>query len=371
MQTILIVGTPGECADLEYATGFRAPDPVVFLDSPRGRHLVVSALECERARRTTRHIEIWTPEMLGLTGAKRRRLEDWALKLLKMEKITRVTVPSAFPHGIARRLERAGIRVLAAKQDMFPSRAVKTAGELRKMAESQQAAVIAMRAAINLIAHAEITGSGYLRARERYLTSEDVRRMMRATLLEHDCFCADTIVAAGKHAADPHEKGNGRLRANEAIVIDVFPRHLEHGYCGDLTRTVLRGTASPMLKKMYQAVKAAQSAALDCVRPGVACATVHKRAAAELARRGFNTTVTGEKRVGFIHSVGHGVGLAIHEAPALAAGAGKRRLRSGNVITIEPGLYYPEIGGARIEDTIVVTPRGWRYLAPCERKFEV
>ena len=73
--------------------------------------------------------------------------------------------------------------------------------------------------------------------------------------------------------------------------------------------------------------------------------------------------------MGFIHGTGHGVGLAIHEPPWVSRAEG--RLRSGNVITVEPGLYYPGVGGVRIEDTVVVTTGGWRYLAPCERKFEV
>jgi Xaa-Pro aminopeptidase len=152
--------------------------------------------------------------------------------------------------------------------------------------------------------------------------------------------------------------------------MDIFPQHLEHGYWGDLTRTVVRGKAPARLRRMYQAVRAAQAAALAAIRPGVKCATVHERAAAEMKRRGFATVMEGAEASGFIHGTGHGVGLSIHEEPALADGV-DGRLRAGHVVTVEPGLYYPGFGGVRIEDTVVVTPGGWRYLAPCEKRLEV
>jgi Xaa-Pro aminopeptidase len=196
-----------------------------------------------------------------------------------------------------------------------------------------------------------------------------VQKTITRVLMDHHCLSRDTIVAGGTQAADPHEKGHGPLRAHEAIVIDIFPKHQDHGYWGDLTRTVVRGRATAGLRRMYHAVRMAQSAALNAVKPGVRCATVHRRAAAELEMRGFKTTTVDGRRVGFIHGTGHGVGLEIHERPSL--GLGKDRLKSGHVITIEPGLYYPEHGGIRIEDTIVVTHKGWRYLVPCERRFEV
>ena len=96
---------------------------------------------------------------------------------------------------------------------------------------------------------------------------------------------------------------------------------------------------------------------------------MHQAAAAELDRRGYVTEVRDGTPVGFIHSTGHGVGLAIHEAPSL--GRSETRLKRGQVVTVEPGLYYPELGGIRIEDTVVVTASGYRNLVACEKPFEV
>jgi len=118
---------------------------------------------------------------------------------------------------------------------------------------------------------------------------------------------------------------------------------------------------------MYAGVKAAQAAALDCLKPGVKCSTVHRHVTEEFKRRGFETLVG--SGTGFIHSTGHGVGLAVHEEPSV--GNNPERLRTGHVLTIEPGLYYAGIGGVRIEDTVVITKDGWQYLVPCEKRLEL
>jgi len=363
---VLLVGSSRNCPDLEYASGFRAADPVVFLQRGTGKYLVVPPMEQGRAEKLD-GLTVLTPGDIGIGRKKRRGISEWALGLLKHLDVRRVTVPFSFPHGVAERLRKSGHRVDIAGGPVFPGRAVKTPAEIRKIRQSQQAAVIAMRAAVSMISHSHVDRHGILKRGTRALTAEDVRRTITVKLLEHDGFCSDAIVACGKQAADPHTVGAGPLRANEAIVIDIYPQHLEHGYWGDLTRTVVKGGAPPRLKKMYQAVRAAQTKALACIKPGVKCATVHRAAVAEFDRRGFGASGTAKE--GFIHSTGHGVGLAIHEAPSLAPGGS--RLRSGHVVTVEPGLYYRDIGGIRIEDTVVVTAGGWRHLVPCEKRLEV
>ena len=237
------------------------------------------------------------------------------------------------------------------------------------MAEVQRAAVRGLRAAIAMIGRSRIAGNGALRLDGRPLTSERVRARIQEELFALDCLGRDTIVAGGAQAADPHERGRGPLYAHELIVIDIFPQHMGNGYWGDLTRTVIKGRPRPDQRRMYQAVKAAQRRALTLVRPGVALARVHREVQRELDRRGFQTGETDGVPSGFIHGTGHGVGLEVHEAPTLGTAPG--RLRRGNVVTIEPGLYYPGVGGVRIEDTIVVTPGGCRPLARCGNVFEV
>jgi Xaa-Pro aminopeptidase len=379
---LVIVGKSTDCPDLEYASGFRAVDPVVLVQKGKNQWLVVPRLEFGRAKREVKtsafrehyprvrwHVETLTPNMLNMTRKQSARFSEWVIHTVKYAGARSVTVPPPFPHGIARQLEQAGIKVVVAKTELFPERAIKTNDELRKIRQSQQAAVIAMRTAIAMIAGSEIDRQGFLRSEGNQLTSERLRGVIEKVLVEHECFCRELIVAGGRQSADPHEMGEGPLRAHEPIVIDIFPQHLKHGYWGDLTRTVVRGRASPRLRRMYAAVRAAQSVALSSIRAGTRCSAVHRRAVAEFKRRHFVTQREKDESSGFIHSTGHGVGLAIHETPSLGFSSG--RLKARNVVTVEPGLYYPDVGGVRIEDTVVVTSQGWRYLVPCEKRLEV
>jgi Xaa-Pro aminopeptidase len=278
-------------------------------------------------------------------------------------------VPASFPYGVAVRLQEADVEVAVVKGPLFPGRAVKKPDEIRAIVAAQQAAVIAMRAAATVIGQCTMDVNGFLITRGTRLTAEMVRATISRTLIDHNCSCGESIIACGPCGADPHEVGRGPLRAHEPIVIDIFPQHLPSGYWGDLTRTMIKGVPSPIVRRMYNAVKAAQAAALDRVKAGAACAAVHEAAEAELQRRGFEPRPPDGLAEGFIHSTGHGVGLSLHEAPSL--GANRTRLRSGNVITIEPGLYCPGVGGMRIEDTVLVTATGWKYLAPCEKRREI
>ena len=347
-----------------------APDPIVYAEMGRHKAMVVSQLEWGRAidAGKARGIEVFTPQTLGIDAAQRSSPEMWIKTLLKRFGVCQLSVPGDFPHGIACALKASRFKVRVLDRPPFPKRRSKRPDEVRNIAQSQRAAVLAMRSACSLIRSADIDAKGQLRIRGKRLKSETVQRRIADVLLDHDSFCADTIVSCGRQAANPHERGHGPLLAHTPIVIDIFPQHLKHGYWGDITRTVLRGTAEPKLKQMYAAVKAAHTAALRRVSPGVSCISVHRAAAAVFQKRGFETSRQGDRTVGFIHSTGHGVGLAIHEAPSV--GASRSRLRIGDVITIEPGLYYPDLGGIRIEDTIVVTEAGGQYLVPCEKHFE-
>lgn len=366
---ILVVQSEGRCPDLEYASGFRTSGPAVFLGVRSGGVIVVPRLEVWRAEGSAKGRRVETPDTLGVPRRLRRNLAEWVVRLLRREGLRRVSVPASFPHGVAIRLQEDGVEVTVVKRPLFPGRAVKRTDEIRAIAAAQQAAVIAMRAAIALIGKSTIDVNGFLRTGGTRLTSEMVRAAISRTLIDHGCACGESIVACGPRGADPHELGQGPLRAHEPIVIDIFPQHLPSGYWGDLTRTVVRGVPSAIVRRMYKAVKSAQVAALDRVKAGAACAAVHEAAEEEFRRRGFKTQTRNGRAEGFIHSTGHGVGLSLHEAPSL--GYNRARLKSGNVITIEPGLYYSEVGGMRIEDTVLVTASGWKYLAPCEKRREI
>jgi Xaa-Pro aminopeptidase len=367
---ILLIGEPSTDANLFYACRFSASDPVVFFGEPGRGWLVTPAMEHSRASRdTSDEIEVMTPEQLKLPLKSRRDVGAWAVELIKMLKLRSVAIPPLFPFDFARRLEKAGIRVSVVKGQVFPQRVIKTRDEIMKLRESQKAAAAAMSAAIDAIAAAEVKGDTLRDRKGTLLTSEAVREAIDLELLRHDCLAPETIVSCGPDSADPHERGEGPLRPHQPIVIDIFPRHRAHGYWGDLTRTVVKGEPPARLRKMHAAVNGAQSLALRMLRAGVNSGDIHAAIVDFFNQRGFRTGNESGYLEGFIHSTGHGVGLNIHEAPSLRPLGD--RMEAGHVVTIEPGLYYRDIGGVRIEDTVAVTKDGYEYLAKARKAFRI
>src|SRR5438045_5175481 len=203
-------------------------------------------------------------------------------------------------------------------------------------------------------------GSGKrLRWNGKTLTSEMLRAEIYSAILRAGGVPLGTIVAGGDQACDPHERGFGPLYADSLIILDVFPRDAKTGYFGDMTRTVLRGRASDAQRKLWETVKAGQALALRHIKAGVDGAAIHKEIQNLFAKRGFPTEMRKGRRVGFFHGTGHGLGLEIHEYPRLQ----KVTLQAGEVVTVEPGLYYPGLGGVRIEDVVAVTKTGYKMLS--------
>ena len=360
----LMLGSTENCPDIRHATGLVVPDPLVVLAMGGRLALVVSRLEYGRVRRALPRAKVRTPEMLGLSESALRSYGEWALALLREVAVEKVRVATDFPLAAARVLEAGGVVLeTVGAGELRPSRVVKTATEIARITASQRAAVAGILRAEEMIRAAEIGSDGVLHLDGDVLTSERVRAAIRETVVKFGCIDSGTIVAGGAQGADPHETGSGPLRASEFIVVDLFPRHLETGYWGDITRTFMRGVPSSRQRAMYAAVRRAQRAALGMVKAGVKGSAVHRAAAESMAADGFVTELHNGLPVGFFHGTGHGVGLELHEAPTL--GGSDAKLKAGMVVTVEPGLYYPELGGVRIEDTVVVTKDGCRKLATC------
>lgn len=356
--------------EVRYATGLAATDPFGLLVDGSHLHLLVSALEAGRARKACPSAILHTSaELFADAVLRRRTLGDQMLALVQQLGFRAVQAGPYFPLGVARALERGGVKVQLARGLAFPRRAVKSPREIACIAKSQRAAIAAIRAAIRCIRVAQISPSGLLKYDGKILTSEFLKALIERTLLDRGCSAEGTIVAVGPQGARPHDAGSGPLRAGVPVVIDVFPRDKETGYWGDVTRTVVRGRASEKVRAMHRDVLAAQKLALSLVRPGVESRTVQRAVDEFFRKAGHETRLSPPgKECGFIHSVGHGVGLDIHESPGLRNEPG--RLSAGNVVTVEPGLYYPGIGGVRIEDTVVITRTGHKILAPFPKILE-
>ncbi len=363
---LLLIQSSETVADLQYICGTQLPEIATLIQTGQSSTLIVSEMETSRMSRTVgENITVVHPKKMGSTWEKGPA--DWVSKIIS-EKNIRVTPD--FPIGLFEKLKKRGYNLTVDTDDVCPEREIKTEAEIRAIQQSQRAAVAAMRSVLSQIASATIGRDQTLRIGKKQLTSEKVRATIGYTLLDHECIAEETIVSCGIMSADPHERGEGPLRANEPIVIDIFPRSGKTGYWGDITRTVCRGAAPVALKKQYKAVKAAQVAALKAVRAGAWTHEIHACAVTELDTHGFETKTINDTPQGYIHGTGHGVGLEIHEAPRVSS-TNKQELHAGNIITIEPGLYYPNIGGVRIEDTILVTQDGYKMLAPCVKRLEI
>lgn len=170
----------------------------------------------------------------------------------------------------------------------------------------------------------------------------------------------ETIVASGARAALPHARPtHAPIQHNQLLLIDMGA--CQDGYASDMTRTVGIGQPATRLRSAYKAVLDSQMAAIDAVRPGVSVAKIDARARKVLRQHQLEKA--------FVHSLGHGLGLEIHEAPRLAKGE-KTKLQPGMVITIEPGVYLPDDYGIRIEDTVLVTATGCEVLTPTSKTYQ-
>ncbi|MFC7324725.1 M24 family metallopeptidase [Halorubrum rutilum] len=273
-------------------------------------------------------------------------------------------VPPAVPHDAAVYLERAG-NALASTDAVTTTRARKTGAELDRLRRVQRAAAAGMARAETVLAGSEVdegdAGRPILRWAGAPLTTERLRREANAVLAARGVRDAgNTVIGAGPSAADLHYVGDEPVRPGETVLLDISPRGPD-GYYGDLTRTFVVDGDGGWERRAYVAVEAAREAALAEVEPGVPAKTVHGEAAAELAAYGFDPNA-GEGEAGFTHGTGHGVGVSLHESPSLSAG-GAGKLRSGHVVTVEPGVYDPDVGGVRLEDLVVVTEDGYELLA--------
>ncbi|WP_276252743.1 M24 family metallopeptidase [Halomontanus rarus] len=353
-------------SDQRYLSGFDAPDPYQTLVTPEETHLLVSGLEYGRAKKdadadtVSRRAEYDFQSLLEEYGPYEGGVRCLA-RFLEDHGVESIGVPRSFPTGTADGLRDQGVSVTVETDDIVGQiRAVKTDEEIGHVGETQRANQEAMAVAESLIADADVE-DGVLVAGGEPLTSERVKEEIEVTLLRHGCSLDDTIVACGADGADPHDRGSGPLEADELIVIDIFPRDKETKYFGDMTRTFVRGEPTDEMRRRYDATHEAFEAALETVEAGVTGADVHDATCDVLEDAGFETRRTNPAaETGFIHSTGHGVGLDIHEGPSVSPAGGE--LEPGHVITIEPGVYDPAVGGVRIEDLVVVTENGYENL---------
>jgi len=370
---LLIAGSEHD-ADMLYISGLFVPDAFIVIGIDGQWHGLLSPLEVDRARKTSRlhHVHLdsaWRERaielgfIVGLAGIAAAFLRDKGINSLQ--------VPGSFPLQYADQLRGYGFEVSAAEGSLFPERAIKSEGEITQLAKAERLTRQAMDAAESFLGEAGIGDDGILRHASvpGRVKSAHLRAVIETFLISKGAVPSHTIVACGKEAADPHQIGSGFLHAHQAIIVDIFPRLVSTGYWGDMTRTFVKGKASPELRKMYRTVREGQDIGLSMVMDGASGLKIHQAIQQHFSTQGFFTGTRRGKQVGFFHGTGHGVGLDIHEMPRISVR--DDILKTRQVVTVEPGLYYPEIGGVRLEDLVVVRENGCDNLTRFRRRLEI
>jgi Xaa-Pro aminopeptidase len=373
-RDILLYSDTDRSADTLYFGGVGAPDPFIAM-SVKGRKIgVVGALEFGRFKKTSDFdqvlpLEAWQAKARKAWPSARPGAARVIAVLARELGAGTLTVPNEFPAGLFLELRDLRVRLRVAEGALFPEREVKSKADAEGIRQGNRCSAAGIGAAERLLRSSRIKG-GKLLVGGKVLTSERLKFAIETACLEAGAVSSNTIAAGGDQACDPHDRGSGPLRANELIVVDVFPRVASTGFFGDMTRTFLRGRASDAQKALVSAVRTAQRKAIAMVSAGVNGRDVDAAVRAVFDARGYETKHSANGSVGFFHGTGHGLGLDIHEAPRMASTT-DYPLKRGSVVTVEPGLYYPGLGGCRIEDVVQVTSGKPRMLSSYPYAWEL
>jgi len=370
---LVMAGVPQTNATLYHRIRFSVGDPVAYLELPaaagkRKSVLILRDIEMERARRAARADEVacpadYAPEG-GLSGDRETATAQAAAECLRRSGVERVTGDRSLPLIFAEMMRRSGIDVVCDTELGVLDRRRKDAQEIAWIREAQQVTEGAMEMACCLVAAAAARRDGVLMHEGQPLTAERVRAAIDHWLLDRGYANPPAIVAGGPGGADCHNLGFGELKTGEPVIIDIFPRNRQTLYYGDCTRTVVHGDIPGELKAMHAAVCEAKAAAIAAVRAGATGDAVHAATLAAITRRGYAAGLPGDDAppsyCSITHGTGHGLGLDVHEPPLLDRNGPE--LLSGDVVSVEPGLYRNDLGGVRVEDLVVVLDEGCENL---------
>jgi Xaa-Pro aminopeptidase len=365
---VLIYSDTLRSAELRHEVAVSIGDPFLYAEHDGVRHIVVSALETPRLEGFG--FEIHPYEEFGADELRRSGMswleidDEITVRGVVALGVEKATVPGTFPLLLADKLRARGIDLVPDQNYFVERRRVKSEAELAGIRRAQAAAEAGMTAARDLLRRAEQNGKG-LQVDGEPLTSERIKAAISQAFLAHGASGDDFIVSHGSQSAIGHHMGAGQIEAGEPVVIDLWPRDNESACCADMTRTYVVGEVPDELVEWHRLCKEALDRAVRDLRPGVTGKSVYEGSCEIFEAAGYPTQRTKRQGEpldeGFFHSLGHGVGLEVHELPVLGM-VGHEELRRGEVFAIEPGLYRPGFGGCRLEDLLVVTENGAEKL---------
>jgi Xaa-Pro aminopeptidase len=368
-EAVVMAGVPAANMLLFHRIRFRVGDPVALVEwpsagGPRRRTLILRDIEMDRARQHAKADAFACPRDFepagGLSGDRETATAQALAECLRRQSVAKVVSDRTFPAIFQHHLLAAGIAVRCEPGLFIADRRAKDDQELAAIRESQLMTERAMELACRLVARASAAADGTLRHGGEPLTSERVRGEIDAFLARQGFENPRSIVAGGPQGGDCHNDGTGPLRTEQPVIVDIFPRSKSTGYWGDSTRCVVHGAVPAEVVRMHATVVQAKAAAVAAARTGVTGEAVHAatRRVIEAAGFGMGMPPAGAPATwcGMVHGTGHGLGLEVHEPPLLDRGGPD--LVTGDVVTIEPGLYSHALGGIRIEDAVAITPSG-------------
>jgi Xaa-Pro aminopeptidase len=372
-EAALIVAPSEGDANMLYAVGFFVPDPFIFFQHKNTKYAVMSDLEIDRAKKQAHVDRVLSLSLyqkkLRKLGKSPATMADILDLLFRERGIRSLVVPANFSALLADQLRAKGYNLSIKRDPFWDERETKNNREVKQITESLRIARLGLEAGIRMVKRTKSKRDGYLYLNGARLTSEMLKTAVNTTIMAQGWLPSHTIISSGNQCVDPHHEGSGPIKANTSIIFDIFPRSQQNGYFGDLSRTVVRGRASDKLKEIYATVQAGQKIGFDQIRDGINGKQVHQNILDLFEARGFHTGRINGRMQGFFHGTGHGLGLDIHEAPRIAPV--DATLRTGHVVTVEPGLYYLGVGGVRLEDVVVVTAKGNRNLTDCPQFLEI
>jgi Xaa-Pro aminopeptidase len=288
----------------------------------------------------------------------------WPVQCVRMVRslgLRSALVPSTFPTLIADALRADGVELVVDPAHFADRRRVKSEAELAGVRAAQRAVDAALARIAGLLRESEPSGGGRVHDGAP-LTCELLQATAIGVFGEHGCRGDDLIVAHGPQAADGHDPGSGQIENDDVVLCDLFPQHVESACFADTTRTFAVGEPAEELVAWHADCLGALELAVESVRPGIDGRELHEVVCRFFEERGHPTRLSapdGEPlRDGFFHSLGHGVGLRVHEPPAI--GLVGQPLVAGDVIALEPGLHWPtRPGPPRCGPGLPPWPSGW------------
>jgi Xaa-Pro aminopeptidase len=367
MSDVLIYADSMGDAAMRREVPVPVPDPFLYAEKDGDRHAVVTSFEVSRIEPVG--IKAHPMEEFGYDELIAQGLPRHEVIMQTLERavpqlgITKALVPPTFPIGLADRLRAQGIELTPDREFFAERRRVKSGPGLEGLKRAQRGTEAAMGAAAEMLRNADVS-NGTVTLDGEPLTSERLKARITEVFNEHNLVSDEMIVAIGGQAASGHDMGSGPIGPGQAIVIDLFPRDRETGYYADMTRTFVVGDIPEELEEYHRLVYDALQKSLAAVKPGAEGSELFRLVCDVFHEAGQPTQLSkqpGEVLAnGFFHGLGHGVGLEVHEPPSLSRDPS--RLITGDVVTLEPGLYREGYGGVRLEDLVLVTEDGAENL---------